>query len=254
MKKLLLMLGFCLYFSGFAGAMSVSNPVYMPNEGGIMFDTHISMKGNTSGASEKVYTLTETLSYNLTDRFQLGGYLGYSRISAIDENGLTNPGFFAVFRLFDNLVKLDGGIGAEIDIFDDYSEGGVSEGANKFSAFARTAFDIGAASAGAYGGLSYWDGSGSKNITKDGYRSAVNGDINAFVIFDILDMIGVGGEAGYRVYDINRDGYYNGYRLTGRLDFNPLPSRLGAQVYATFQNMQNIDDAYILGVKIRLVI
>jgi hypothetical protein len=226
----------------------------MPDEGGLMFDTHISMKGDTSGASNKVYTFMETVSYNMSNRLQLGGYIGYRRLDALGNNNLTNPGFFGIYRLLDNLVKIDGGAGAEFNIFDDYDEGGVSDGANKFSIFARGAFDMGAASIGAFGGFSYWDGYGAKSITEKARRSAVNGDINFFAIFDIMDILGAGGEAGYKVYDMKRDAYHHGYYLTGRIDINPIPSKFGIQGYVTFENIQHIADAYIIGIKARFII
>ena len=91
-------------------------------------------------------------------------------------------------------------------------------------------------------------------MSKNDDNKIYNGNLKAFAIFDVMDIVGVGGEAGYKVYDLGGDSYYKGYFLTARLDINPLPSRLGLTAFATFEDIEHQDDTYTLGLNLKVAI
>lgn len=256
MKKLIILSALVCFCAAGLHAMSITNPVYMPKEGGLMSETGYDYRNSISGQSFQQYTLTETLSYNLTNRLQLGGYIGYQKVSSADFNqrDFTNPGVFGYFRILDNMVKLDAGASIEFNAFDDSNEGGVSDGANKYSVLARLGVDLGALSVGAMGKLGYWEGSGVKMFTKDEKDNTKYGELNAFAIFDVLDIVGIGGEIGFRSFDLTKNTFTDEYYLTARVDINPIPEKLGIVAYYTFTDPKNNDTDYALGLKLKLVI
>ncbi len=237
-----------------AQALSVTNPLFMPKEGGLMFDTTAYFGDTTSGQSDKVYEINERISYNLTDRFQVGGYIGYAKIDMIDVKDWTNPGVFAFFRILDNVAKLDIGGDVLFNTFDSVLENGVNDDAAKYTLNARFGLDLAALSVGAIGSLSYWKGDTVRYYTRNNNDNMTYGDIKAFAIFDIMDIVGVGGEAGYKVYDLNRDRDDKGYYLTARVDINPIPSKLGILAFATFEDVKHQENNYKIGASLKFVL
>jgi len=237
MKKLFLILSVLGLFAGVAQAASVTNPLYMPEEGNFLIDLDGAFK-NDSGKHNESYLYKTALSYNTSDRLQLGAYIGYANLKKETpaRKDFTNPGAFAYFRIFDNIVKLDLGGEGEFNVFDSVKEGGVSDGANKFTGVLRTGADLKVVSFGAEGRFAYWDTDKSAGYI---YSDMVNAEAKGFFIFDILDMLGIGAEGGYRVYNVRRDDDWHSKYITARLDINPLPSRLGFLVYATAEDNQN---------------
>lgn len=254
MKKLLLFILMLGFISPFVLAKAVTNPLFMPSEGQILSDTLVTFQDTTDGNSNKVYTLREALSFGITDRLQLGGYIGYSKLDDTDTKDFTNPGVFAILRIWNIGLDIDLGGRIEFDAFDDFTEGGVADGTDKYGFFARAGADLGIFYLGAIGGLDYWDGLNAKLMSKNDDNKIYNGNLKAFAIFDVMDIVGVGGEAGYKVYDLGGDSYYKGYFLTARLDINPLPSRLGLTAFATFEDIEHQDDTYTLGLNLKVAI
>lgn len=254
MKKLFLSaLMLCVLASG-AFAMAVTNPLYMPGEGQIMSDTAAYFTNTTDGASNKVYTLREALSFGLTDRLQIGGYVGYAKFDKTETKDFTNPGVFAVLRLWDLAFDLDIGGRIEFDAFDSVNEGGVADGTDKYGFFARAGADLGVFYLGAIGGLDYWDGLGARGMSLGKDDKVYNGNLKAFAIFDVMDIVGLGAEAGYKAYDLGGEEYYKGYNVTARLDINPLPSRLGVTAFATYENIDHMDEIYTVGANLKVLI
>lgn len=254
MKKLLLFAFMLGFVSPCVLAKAVTNPLFMPSEGQILSDTVATFQDTTDGDSNKIYTLREALSFGITDRLQLGGYIGYSKLDNTDTKDFTNPGVFAILRIWNIGLDIDLGGRIEFDAFDDFTEGGVADGTDKYGFFARAGADLGIFYLGAIGGLDYWDGLNARLMSKHNDSEIYNANLKAFAIFDVMDIIGFGGEAGYKVYDLGGDSYYKGYFLTARLDINPLPSRLGVTAFATFEDVEHQDENYTLGLNLKLAI
>lgn len=254
MRKTLFAALLLALFAANASAKAVTNPLFMPAQGQILSDTLVSFNNTTDGASNKIYSAREALSFGLTDRLQIGGYLGYAKSDRLDRKDFTNPGVFAVLRLWNIGLDVDLGGRIEFDAFDDISEGGMADGTDKYGFFARAGADLGIFYLGAIGGLDYWDGLGARAMSLGKDEKVYNGDIKAFAIFDVMDIVGLGGEAGYRAYDMGGENYYKGYYLTARLDVNPIPSRIGATAFATYENVDHMDENYTVGLNLKLAI
>lgn len=237
-----------------ASAKSITNPLYMPDEGQLLFDIAAYGTDTTNDTNNKVYNARGALSLGLTDRLQIGGYIGYRKIDTTDKKDFTNPGAFAILRLWNTGLDIDLGGRVEFDAFDDTTEGGVADGTDKYGFFARAGADLGVFYLGGVAGLDYWDGLGAKAMSKTNDNKIYNGNAKAFVIVDVMDIIGIGGEAGYKVYDMGGDSYYKGYSLTGRLDINPIPSRLGFTAFVTYEKLNHMDDTLTVGLNAKFKI
>lgn len=252
MKKLIFTLCAAFLAVG-ANALSLTNPLYMPEEGQFLIEGSAAFKDDSSG-NDDTYLYRATVSYNTSDSLQLGGYIGYAYLSKATpkRDDFTNPGAFAYYRLFDTIVKIDVGGDAEFDVFDNVAQGGVADGANKYGAILRAGADLKALSFGATGKVSWWDLDSSMGYV---HGDMVNTEANAFIIFDVMDMFGLGAEAGYNTYNVRRDDKWHSRYITARMDINPLPSRLGVLVYATAEDNEfNPHTQYSGGIKARLAI
>lgn len=256
MKKLAVSLCAIFAFAALGNAMAITNPVYMPGDGMFMSETELSFSNTKDGDEDKIYMLTETLSYNFSSRFQLGGYISYAKYDTRNEKDFTNPGLFGLFRVIDTSIwQLDIGGEIELNVFDGMADGGVSDDVYKYGAIARTAFDLGAFSLGGTARLSYWDGDGAKTFNRDHESNITYGEAKAFAIFDVFDLMGIGAEAGYKVFDITGDRDCKGYNVAFRVDFNPIPSRLGVVAYVGYEDMDTIDEEYYtVGARLRVAI
>jgi hypothetical protein len=258
MKKLATLLC-ALFVSGVAvNAMTLTNPAYMPQANTFMSDTEGNYKNTVDGDDFKVYTLTETLSYTFTDRLQLGAYIGYGYYDTADEKDFTNPGIFGFFRAINNEYwQFDVGGEVELNVFDGFEDSGVSDDVYKYSAMARTSVDLGVVSVGGLAKLGYWNGDGARVYNRDLEKNITYAEAKAFAIFDAYDFLGIGGEAGYKVYDATRDYDVKGYTLTARVDINPVRKNFGVVAYGTYENMEHLGDLgenYIFGAKVRVAI
>lgn len=253
MKKILLAAFVLCGAALWGNALAVTNPLYMPEEGQLLFDAEAAFKDDSSGLKDS-YFYKASVSYNTSDRLQLGGYVGYAYLSkeTPKKKDFTNPGAFAYFRILDNIVKLDVGAESEFDSFDNLAEGGVADGANKYTGVLRAGADLKAMSFGAIGSVSYWDLDSNMGY---GYQDMVNTDAKAFIIFDVFDVFGFGAEGGYKVFNAKRDDDWNSSYITARIDINPLPSRLGVLLYATAEdNERNPHTDFAFGLRAKLLI
>lgn len=252
MKKLLLAVLVSGLLAPAAFAKAITNPMFMPNEGELLFDLAAYGTDTTNSTNNKVYNAKGALSLGLTDRLQIGGYIGYSKIDTTDKKDFTNPGAFAILRLWNTAVDVDLGGRVEFDAFDDTSEGGVADGTDKYGFFARAGADLGMFYLGGVAGLDYWDGPLARAMSEKNEGKIYNGNAKAFVIVDVMDILGIGGEAGYKVYDLGGERYFKGYSLTGRLDINPIPSRLGFTAFVTYEKVDHMDDTVTVGLNAKL--
>lgn len=253
MKKLILAAFVVCGAAMWGHALAITNPLYMPEEGQFLFDAEAVFKDDSSGLKDS-YFYKALVSYNASDRLQLGGYAGYAYLSkeTPKRDDFTNPGAFAYFRILDNIVKLDVGAESEFDSFDNLAEGGVADGANKYTGVLRAGVDLKALSIGAIGNVSYWDLDSNMGY---GYKDMVNTEAKAFIIFDVFDFFGIGAEGGYKVFNAKRDDDWNSKYITARIDINPWPSRLGALLYATAEdNERSAHTDFAFGLRAKLLL
>lgn len=232
------------FFALNASALSVTNPLYMPAAGSFMSDTKLDIDGWRSGDDSKFYTLTERVSINFTDAFQLGAYLGYGKADfsheeISDENGFTNPGVFAYYRLVNSGLIFDIGAEAELGAFDKI----VNED-DKFGAMARVGADLEVFSFGGDVKLQY--------VNPEFGDNREDAEVGAFAIFDIKDIFGIGAEGRYYSQDVF-DNAFDSYELLGRVDINPLERNLGIVIFGGYTRDVELDlDGYKAGARFRV--
>lgn len=208
-----------------ASALSVTNPLFMPESASFMSETELGILGLRSGDDTKTYVLTEKVSFNFTDAFQIGAYLGFEKIDfseegANDEDGFTNPGVFANYRLLNNGLIFDIGAEVQAGVFDK-----VTAKDDKFGLTARLGADAGVLSFGGDAKLFY--------VNPEEGDNKEDAEVGAFAILDIKDIFGIGAEARYYAFDAF-DSVSESGEILARVDINPLEKNLGFVIFAGY--------------------
>ena len=277
MKKLAIaVFALCVLGTG-AFAMKLTNPLYMPGEGRIMSDTEGTFTNTRGGGSNKVFALSQSLSYGIMERLQLGAEVGYIYASDADVNGVYNPAVFGFYRIADEEITFDLGASVRLGLYEtdvanrDYSYSLIARAGRdmeEFSFGCSLAFTLNSFDSDDSGSIrppcilcayeshkppaaamvvAAGSGSSSSTTTKDlGAR--------IFGIYNIDDNMGLGAEAGYALNSMGETFKFNSYQLLARFDYI-FGETTGLKFYAGLggTDQKGDDGSYFAGAVLRLL-
>lgn len=128
MKKLILST-LAIFLVAQVYALNITDPFYMPKQGGFISDTAILKQNSGPG---RAYGIREAITYGISDEISIGASLGWAKIKHGD-SGLEDPTIYGRWRVADE-AKTSNGIIVDLkgylspEIFDEAGDGGVAKG------------------------------------------------------------------------------------------------------------------------------
>ncbi len=125
MKKLTLALALCGFFAVPAAALSITDPLFMPQQGAVTAESAASFTRDSFG-------LDQNITLGVSDRLSIGANIGWAKIEH-EHSGLQDPAIFARYRFLDGsseglFLDLQGYISPEMFDSPLNGDGGIAKG------------------------------------------------------------------------------------------------------------------------------
>ena len=129
MKKLILAFAFCGSFALSAHALSITDPLFMPQQGAVTAET-------AAGFTHHSFGLNQNITVGVTDKLSFGADIGWAKIEH-GHSGLQDPSVSARYRFLDGTAEglfldLQGYISPEVFDSPFNGDGGSAKGTTSF--------------------------------------------------------------------------------------------------------------------------